>query len=179
MSDHRGVRTTADKAERAAEPISLPSPYGGHRFSSTPRVKLVFFIFLCVLVGIGYRQYAKHRPAKAPTASSSTKRLAAPTPPLTEAESTADAPSGMAFEQAGWSPVSAEAAESFSYVGGDVHCNVAWRDAVRNLPAGARIEQSRVGGYQGICTWYAMRIVDRDGLVNAQFSRPGPRASAR
>lgn len=105
------------------------------------------------------------------------KYMPEPAPALSSTEVARDRPSAEAFNRAGWVTVDKDKAEAFGSTGKDVHCNRAWRQAVRSMPAGAQIRASRVLGRDGVCTWYVMRIVGPGGNVMSEFQRPGPRGS--
>jgi len=100
-----------------------------------------------------------------------------PSPALSNLEAERDRPSDDAFNRAGWKTVDRATAEAFGITDNNVHCDMAWRQAVSEMPARAQVRASRALGRQGLCTWYVMRIVGPDGNVMCEFQRPGPRGS--
>lgn len=54
-------------------------------------------------------------------------------------------------------------------------CSAKWLAAVNAMPEGAMVEETRVAGKAGICTWHQMQIIAADGKKLAELIRPGPR----
>jgi hypothetical protein len=103
-------------------------------------------------------------------------RVDLPNPEISLEDANKDRPSKEDFQKAGYREISQGEAYALGDTSNDTFCNKSWKQAVQNMgPEDKAVLSGPLQGLAGICTWYTLRIVEKDGTIRTEFGRPGPR----